>query len=115
MKVVLGFLLLCAFLAVVVLTVVVDLLIKLLPILLIAAVIVTIVHVRSRHGRRLHPRGLTPPGGQRARNALGSRAGHVNATATQGDWVFIPVWVPSTPRPARPYVDAEVIEDDRSG
>jgi hypothetical protein len=32
-----------------------------------------------------------------------------------GHWVFLPVWVPPAPPPTRCYIDAEVIEDGRSG
>jgi hypothetical protein len=120
MKVILGFLLLCAFVSAAMLTVVVALAIKLFPILLIAALVVAVVHVLSRRGRRLQPgRAMRPApsavGGQRARNAVRTRPAHVNIAAAQGGWVFIPVWVAPTPRPARPYIDAEVVEDDRSG
>jgi hypothetical protein len=112
MKVILGSLLLCAFVSAVMLMVVVDVVIKLLPFLLIAAVVIAIVHVQSRRGRRPRPGRPMSVGGPRAR-AVSPRPAYTNTAAKQGGWVFIPVWVPPTPRPARPYVDAEVIEGDR--
>jgi hypothetical protein len=120
MKVILGFLLLCAFVSAAMLTVILALVVKLLPILLIAGLVVAVVHVLSRRGRGSQPgRALLPAtsaaGGQRARTAVGPHRASPNTASPQGGWVFIPVWVPPTPRPARPYVDAEVLKDDRGG
>jgi hypothetical protein len=120
MKVILGFLLLCVFVSAAMLTVVVALVIKLLPIILIAAVVGAVVHVLSRRRRGSQPgRAMLPAasaaGGHRVRSAVGSRPAQVHTAAAQGGWVFVPVWVAPTPRPARPYVDAEVVEDDRGG
>ncbi len=33
--------------------------------------------------------------------------------APQGEWVYVPVWVGASPRPAMSVIDAEVIEEPR--
>jgi hypothetical protein len=120
MKVILSFLVLCAFVSAAMLTVVAALVIKMLPVLLVAVVVVAVVHAPSRRGRLPEPgRAMLPAasavGGRRARRAVGSRRAQMNTAAAQGGWVFIPVWVAPTPQPARPYIDGEVIEEDRHG
>ena len=111
MRTLLGFVVMSAIVAVLIVGAVVQLIIQLIPYLLLAAAIAVAVQALRRHSAPpVRHRPALPPPQPRYR----THAGQVGPPP--GGWVFLPVWVGPPPRrPGPAVIDAEVIEDDRRG
>jgi hypothetical protein len=103
MKLILGTLAICTLGVAAVLYAITVVLSQLLPTLNVAAAASALWHATASHRRRptssphVPARPLPSP------------------TAASGHWVFLPVWVPPTPPQTQCYIDAQLIEDGRSG
>jgi hypothetical protein len=102
MRTILGFLAICVLGTLTLFYVIATVLIQLLPVFIVAVAIVIVCQAATRRRRSLGgPAPMPPP--------------RAHVASPHGGWVLLPVWVPSLPPPARPYLDAEVIEDYRGG
>ena len=83
--------------------------IQLLPALLAAAVVIAVCRTVTRGTRH-------PPTKRVASSTPWRPTGAVpppHVGAAHGGWVLLPVWLPPKTPSARPYIDAEVIEEHR--